>query len=106
MRTISSAKVKTWVTAINEAGLRPLEGWCSPHRFGSFAPIRGLTGDGSQAQWFVDGQEAFEAIASSIQDAKSEVHVYNCLTRVYLSCFGVPIQFSMIRNMETGCRSS
>ncbi|KAG4954166.1 hypothetical protein JHK87_039760 [Glycine soja] len=24
--------------------------------FGSFAPIRGLTEDGSQAQWFVDGQ--------------------------------------------------
>ncbi|AES61429.2 phospholipase D p2-like protein [Medicago truncatula] len=75
LRTISSAKVKTWVTAINEAGLRPLEGWCSPHRFGSFAPIRGLTGDGSQAQWFVDGQAAFEAIASSIQDAKSEIFI-------------------------------
>ena len=42
--------------------------------FGSFAPIRGLTEDGSQAQWFVDGQETFEAIATSIQDAKSVVH--------------------------------
>ncbi|KAL5146844.1 Lysine-specific demethylase JMJ25 [Glycine soja] len=41
--------------------------------FGSFAPIRGLTEDGSQAQWFVDGQATFEAIATSIQDAKSEV---------------------------------
>ena len=40
--------------------------------FGSFAPIRGLTEDGSQAQWFVDGQATFEAIATSIQDAKSE----------------------------------
>ncbi|RZB70601.1 Serine carboxypeptidase II-3 [Glycine soja] len=37
--------------------------------FGSFAPIRGLTEDGSQAQWFVDGQATFEAIATSIQDA-------------------------------------
>lgn len=43
--------------------------------FGSFAPIRGLTEDGSQAQWFVDGQATFEAIATSIQDAKSEVHI-------------------------------
>ncbi|KAH1213864.1 Phospholipase D zeta 1 [Glycine max] len=42
--------------------------------FGSFAPIRGLTEDGSQAQWFVDGQETFEAIATSIQDAKSNAN--------------------------------
>ncbi|CAK8572500.1 unnamed protein product [Lathyrus sativus] len=75
LRTISSAKVQTWVTAINEAGLRPMEGWCCPHRFGSFAPIRGLTVDGSQAQWFIDGEAAFEAIASSIQDAKSEIFI-------------------------------
>ncbi|CAI8603501.1 unnamed protein product [Vicia faba] len=75
LRTISSAKVQTWVTAINEAGLRPMEGGCCPHRFGSFAPIRGLTVDGSQAQWFVDGEAAFEAIASSIQDAKSEIFI-------------------------------
>ncbi|KAK7392049.1 hypothetical protein VNO78_20475 [Psophocarpus tetragonolobus] len=75
LRTTSSAKVKAWVTAINEASLRPLEGWCCPHRFGSFAPIRGLTEDGSQAQWFVDGQAAFEAISSSIQDAKSEIFI-------------------------------
>ncbi|KAK7356116.1 hypothetical protein VNO80_15382 [Phaseolus coccineus] len=75
LRTITSAKVKAWVAAINEASLRPLEGWCCPHRFGSFAPIRGLTEDGSQAQWFVDGQAAFEAIATSIQDAKSEIFI-------------------------------
>ncbi|XP_020209202.1 phospholipase D zeta 1 isoform X1 [Cajanus cajan] len=75
LRTTSSARVKSWVTAINEASLRPLEGWCCPHRFGSFAPIRGLTEDGSQAQWFVDGQAAFEAIATSIQDAKSEIFI-------------------------------
>ena len=78
MRTTSSGKVKSWVNAINEASLRPLEGWCRPHRFGSFAPVRGLTEDGSQAQWFVDGQAAFEAIASSIQNAKSEVYVFHC----------------------------
>ncbi|KAG2402358.1 Phospholipase D zeta 1 [Vigna angularis] len=75
LRTTSTPKVKAWVAAINESSLRPLEGWCCPHRFGSFAPIRGLTEDGSQAQWFVDGHAAFEAIATSIQDAKSEIFI-------------------------------
>ncbi|QCE07301.1 phospholipase D [Vigna unguiculata] len=75
LRTTSSPKVKAWVAAINEASLRPLEGWCCRHRFGSFAPIRGLTEDGSQAQWFVDGHAAFEAIATSIQEAKSEIFI-------------------------------
>lgn len=74
VRIRSGAKVRDWVAAINDAGLRPPEGWCHPHRFGSFAPPRGLTEDGSQAQWFVDGRAAFEAIASSIENAKSEVH--------------------------------
>ncbi|KAM5561105.1 phospholipase D zeta 1-like [Rosa sericea] len=75
IRTTSNAKVKDWVTAINDAGLRPHEGWCHPHRFGSFAPPRGLTDDGSQAQWFIDGEAAFEAIASSIEGAKSEIFI-------------------------------
>ncbi|KAF7817946.1 Phospholipase D zeta 1 [Senna tora] len=75
LRTSSTAKVKDWVDKINETGFRPHEGWCHPHRFGSFAPIRGLTEDGSQAQWFIDGQAAFEAIASSIQEAKSEIFI-------------------------------
>ncbi|XP_012088961.3 phospholipase D zeta 1 isoform X2 [Jatropha curcas] len=75
LRTTSSGKVKEWVAAINDAGLRPLEGWCHPHRFGSFSPLRGLTDDGSQAQWFVDGQAAFEAIASAIENAKSEIFI-------------------------------
>ncbi|OAY44001.1 phospholipase D zeta 1 isoform X1 [Manihot esculenta] len=74
-RTTSSGKVKQWITAINDAGSRPLEGWCHPHRFGSFAPPRGLTDDGSQAQWFVDGQAAFEAIAFAIENAKSEIFI-------------------------------
>lgn len=69
------------MAAINDAGLRPPEGWCHPHRFGSFAPPRGLTEDGSQAQWFVDGQAAFEAIASSLDNAKSEVRFSSFLTR-------------------------
>lgn len=73
LRTTSSGKVKEWVAAINDAGLGPLEGWCHPHRFGSYAPPRGLTEDGSQAQWFIDGQAAFEAIASAIKNAKSQV---------------------------------
>ncbi|KAJ4956562.1 hypothetical protein NE237_013345 [Protea cynaroides] len=75
LRTKSNAKVKEWVAAINDAGLRPPEGWCHRHRFGSFAPPRGLTEDGSQAQWFVDGQAAFEAIASAIEEAKSEIFI-------------------------------
>jgi len=72
LRTRSSSKVKDWVTAIN-AARQPPEGWCYPHRFGSFAPPRGLLEDGSMVQWFVDGQAAFKAIASSIEEAKSEV---------------------------------
>ncbi|KAK4477833.1 hypothetical protein RD792_017096 [Penstemon davidsonii] len=75
LRTKSNAKVKDWVAAINDAGLRPPEGWCHPHRFGSFAPPRGLTDDGSQAQWFVDGRATFEAIALAIEEAKSEIFI-------------------------------
>ncbi|KAF5752177.1 Phospholipase D P1 ZETA 1 isoform 1 [Tripterygium wilfordii] len=75
LRAKTNAKVKDWVASINDAGLRPPEGWCHPHRFGSFAPLRGLTEDGSQAQWFIDGRAAFEAISSSIEDAKSEVFI-------------------------------
>ncbi|CAN1193879.1 Phospholipase D zeta 1 [Linum perenne] len=57
------------------AGGVPPEGWCHPHRFGSFAPPRRLSDDGSQAQWFIDGRAAFEAIASAIEDAKSEIFI-------------------------------
>ncbi|XP_019180248.1 PREDICTED: phospholipase D zeta 1-like [Ipomoea nil] len=75
LRVKSDAKVKDWVAAINDAGFRPREGWCHPHRFGSFAPPRGFTEDGSQAQWFVDGRAAFEAIALAIEEAKSEIFI-------------------------------
>lgn len=75
LRVKSSAKVKDWVAAINDAVLRPPEGWCSPHRFGSFAPPRGLIEDHSQAQWFIDGQAAFDAISSAIEGAKSEIFI-------------------------------
>ncbi|KAI7733481.1 hypothetical protein M8C21_033721 [Ambrosia artemisiifolia] len=75
IRTTSSAKIKDWISAIYNASQKPTEGWCNPHRFGSFAPQRGLTDDGSQAQWFVDGQVAFEAIALAIANAKSEIYV-------------------------------
>ncbi|XP_062197558.1 phospholipase D zeta 1-like isoform X2 [Phragmites australis] len=74
LQTRSSAKVKDWVTAIN-AARRPPEGWCCPHRFGSFAPPRGLSEDGSVVQWFIDGRAAFDAIASSIEEAKSEIFI-------------------------------
>ncbi|XP_021721568.1 phospholipase D zeta 1-like [Chenopodium quinoa] len=75
LRTKNSAKAKCWVSAINDAGLKPPEGWCHPHRFDSFAPPRGLTDDGSKAQWFVDGKAAFEAISSAIENAKSEIFI-------------------------------
>lgn len=75
IRVKSSDKVKDWVAAINDAGVKPPEGWCHPHRYGSFSPPRGLIEDDSQAQWFVDGQAAFEAISSSIEEAKSEVFI-------------------------------
>ncbi|GAB4835774.1 Phospholipase D zeta 1 [Ancistrocladus abbreviatus] len=75
LRTISSNKVREWVSAINDSVQRPPEGWCHPHRFGSFAPPRGLTEDGSEVQWFIDGQAAFEAIASSIENAESEIFI-------------------------------
>lgn len=75
IRTTSSAKIKDWISAIYNASQKPIEGWCNSHRFGSFAPQRGLTDDGSQAQWFVDGEVSFEAIATSIANAKSEIYV-------------------------------
>ncbi|KAJ9549637.1 hypothetical protein OSB04_022180 [Centaurea solstitialis] len=73
LRCRSKVKARSWVVAINDAGLRPPEGWCHPHRFGSFAPPRGLTDDDSQAQWFVDGRAAFDAIALAMEEAKSEI---------------------------------
>ncbi|KAG7013656.1 Phospholipase D zeta 1 [Cucurbita argyrosperma subsp. argyrosperma] len=75
IRAKNGSKVKDWVAAINDAGLRPPEGWCHPHRFGSYAPPRGLTEDGSKAQWFIDGLAAFEAISVSIERAKSEIFI-------------------------------
>ena len=73
LRTKRSGNARDWVAAINDAGLRPLEGWCHPHRYGSFAPPRGDDEDGSEAQWFIDGKSAFHAIASALERAKSEV---------------------------------
>lgn len=77
LRTTSHAKVLDWVSAINEVGSKHSESWCHPHRFNSFAPTRGLVEDGSLAQWFIDGKAAFEAIALSIEGAKSEVKFPN-----------------------------
>ncbi|XP_021742611.1 phospholipase D zeta 1-like [Chenopodium quinoa] len=74
LRTSSSNKVKDWVAAINDAVQRPPEGWCHPHRFGSFAPQRKIE-DGSEAQWFIDGESAFDAIATAIESAKAEIYI-------------------------------
>ncbi|KAL9265953.1 Phospholipase D zeta 1-like protein [Drosera capensis] len=73
LRTSSSSKVKDWVCSINDSVQKPPEGWCHPHRYGSFAAPRGSTEDGSEAQWFIDGQAAFDAIASALEKAKSEI---------------------------------
>jgi phospholipase D1/2 len=76
MRTAWATGARDWVTAINDAVLKPSEcGWCHPHRFQSFAPERGITDDGSEAQWFVDGKAAFEAIALAIEDARTEIFI-------------------------------
>lgn len=77
LRTTSHVKVIEWVSAINAVGQKHSESWFHPHRFNSFAPTRGLVEDGSLAQWFIDGKAAFEAIASSIEGAKSEVKFPN-----------------------------
>ncbi|KAJ8447810.1 hypothetical protein Cgig2_015173 [Carnegiea gigantea] len=71
LRTSSSNKVKEWVVAINEAVHRPPEGWSRPHRL---APLR-KSDDGSKAQWFIDGQSAFDAIATAIENANSEIFI-------------------------------
>ncbi|KAE8660207.1 Phospholipase D p2 [Hibiscus syriacus] len=75
LRVTSDGKAKEWVAVINDAGIGDPGGWCYPHRFGSFAPPRGLNEDGSQAQWFIDGKAAFDAIATSIEKAKSEIFI-------------------------------
>lgn len=96
LRARTDDKLKNWVSAVNDAALRPQEGWCHPHRFGSFAPPRGITEDGSQAQWFVDGCAAFEAIALAIEEAKSEVS----FTDIQLIALGIFI------DVFCGCRLS
>lgn len=75
IRIKRAVSARDWVAAINDAGLRPPEGWCHPHRYGSFAPPRGLSPDGSEAQWFIDGKAAFDAIASALQSAMSEIFI-------------------------------
>eukprot|EP00249_Psilotum_nudum_P019640 c27353_g1_i1 orf=427-3258(+) len=75
IRTKRIGSARDWVAAINDTGLKPPEGWCHGHRFGSFAPPRGIFADGSEAQWFIDGKAAFDAIASAIENAKSEIFI-------------------------------
>jgi phospholipase D1/2 len=76
MWTSWAAGARNWVMAINDAALEPsAEGWCYPHRFQSFAPERGRTHDGSEAQWFIDGKAAFDAMAMAIEDAETEIFI-------------------------------
>ena len=46
-------------------------GSTAEHRFGSFAPIR----NGSQAKWYVDGQDYMAAVADSIEAAEKEIFI-------------------------------
>jgi hypothetical protein len=65
-----------------------------------------LIEDGSQAQWFIDGQAAFEVIASSIENAKSEVYffIFSVLTHnAYNSC---QCLFLLTERLKTVCRYS
>ena len=41
------------------------------HRFGSYAPVR----NGSQAKWYVDGQDYMAAVADSIEAAEKEIFI-------------------------------
>ena len=41
------------------------------HRFGSFAPLR----NGSQAKWYVDGEDYMAAVAGSIEAAEKEIFI-------------------------------
>ena len=43
----------------------------SAHRFGSFAPVR----NGSQAKWYVDGEDYMAAVADSIEAAEKEIFI-------------------------------
>ena len=72
-RTNRPVNSRDWVEAINDAAVKPSEGWCNPHRFDSYAPQRGLIPDGSEAQWYVDGRAAFDAITVAIENAESEI---------------------------------
>ncbi|XP_024392691.1 phospholipase D zeta 1 [Physcomitrium patens] len=72
-RTSRAVSARDWVDAINNAAVKPSDGWCNPHRFGSYAPQRGMTADGSVAQWFIDGRAAFDAIMMAIESAQSEI---------------------------------
>jgi len=47
------------------------EGSTAKHRFGSYAPIR----NGSQAKWFVDGEDYMAAVADSIEAAEKEIFI-------------------------------
>ena len=47
------------------------KGSTAKHRFGSFAPIW----NGSQAKWYVDGQDYMAAVADSIEAAKQEIFI-------------------------------
>ena len=47
------------------------KGSTAKHRFGSFAPIR----NGSQAKWYVDGQDYMAAVADSIEAAEKEIFI-------------------------------
>ena len=47
------------------------KGSTAKHRFGSFAPIW----NGSQAKWYVDGQDYMAAVADSIEAAEKEIFI-------------------------------
>ncbi|RCH83478.1 Phospholipase D1, partial [Rhizopus stolonifer] len=65
----TSRHTDEWIDNLNK--VQKESPWIMNHRFGSFAPIR----ECSNARWFVDGQDYFEAVAQAILSAKSEIYI-------------------------------
>ncbi|KAE8675417.1 Phospholipase D p2 [Hibiscus syriacus] len=76
LRVTSDGKAKEWVAVINDAGIG-IPGLVLSSPLWFVCSSRGLNEDGSQAQWFIDGKAVFEAIATSIEKAKTEAYSFN-----------------------------
>ncbi|KAI8365162.1 hypothetical protein BD560DRAFT_402302 [Blakeslea trispora] len=65
----TSRHMDEWIGMLNR--VQAESPWMMNHRFGSFAPIR----ENTNAKWFIDGQDYFEAVAQAILTAKSDIFI-------------------------------